>query len=40
MEISGTYSEGGIVGGTKAKFCGQTSKFTIDDLRRSQGVQR
>lgn len=30
VEISGTYNEGGMVGGTKAKFCGQTSKFTID----------
>lgn len=30
VQISGTYNKGGMVSGTKAKFCDQTSTFTID----------
>lgn len=30
VEISGTYNKEGMVSGTKATFCGQTSTFTID----------
>ncbi|KAK9424886.1 putative chitinase [Seiridium unicorne] len=30
VQISGTYNKGDMVTGTKAKFCGQTSSFTID----------
>lgn len=30
VQISGTYNKGGMVTGTQAKFCDQTSTFTID----------